>query len=136
LAARIILSRLAPERLPTAGKEIQDLVGLRWKDLRTRLDEIRSLHSWAKAPGPVDERQLRELVWALIVLRSDPRASDPSSVDEYLGRLLERERAETRIEVVRLFRECQPQSRQATLVRTASRWLGGANGLIYSISGT
>jgi len=92
LAARIILSRLAPERLPTAGKEIRDLVGLLWKDLRTLLDEIRSLHTWA-------------------VLRSDPRASDPSSVDEYLGRLLERERAETRIEIVRLFRECQPQSR-------------------------
>ena len=110
LAARIILERAAPERLPTAEEEMRDLVDLLWRDLRTLLDEIQSLRTRAKAHGAVDERQLRKLVWALIVLRSDPPSGDPPSVDEYLGQLLERESAETRIEIVRLFRECQPRS--------------------------
>jgi uncharacterized protein (TIGR02646 family) len=107
LAARIVLERVAPECLPTAEEEMRDLIDLLWKDLRTLVDEIRSFRARARAPSPVDERQLRELVWALIVLRSDPPAGDPSSADEYLGQLLEREEAEIRTAIAALFRAMQ-----------------------------
>lgn len=103
LAARIVLERVAPEYLPTAEEEMRDLIVSLWKDLRTLLDEIRSLRTRARAPSPVDERQLRELVWALIVLRSDPPAGNPSSADEYLEQLLETEEAEIRTAIVALF---------------------------------
>ena len=81
-----------------------DLIDSLWSDLRMLLKERRG-----RAPNPVDERELHEFVWALIVLRNDPPAGDPASVAEYLARLLECEQAETQKEIVRLFRECAAQ---------------------------
>lgn len=105
LVARVVLERTAPERLPSAEDEMRDHIDSLWSDLRMLLKETR-----ARAPNPVDERELHEFVWALIVLRNDPPAGDPSSVDEYLGRLLEREDAEARIGIVKLFGDCQPRT--------------------------
>jgi uncharacterized protein (TIGR02646 family) len=104
LAARVVLEKVAPERLPSAEDEMLDLIDSLWSDLRLLLNEGR-----ARAPNPVDERELHEFVWALIVLRNDPPAGDPASTAEYLSRLLEREQAETQKEIVRLFRECATQ---------------------------
>jgi uncharacterized protein (TIGR02646 family) len=107
LAARIILQRKAPERLPRADEEMKDLVDSLWRDLRTQVYEIRDLRTRGRTIRPVDERQLHTLGWALVVLRSDPPAGDPSTADAYLGELLEHEEAETRTEILELFRELQ-----------------------------
>jgi hypothetical protein len=105
LAARIVLERMAPERLPSAADEMRDLIDSLWRDLRVLLKEMSG-----RAPNPVDERELHEFVWALIVLLNDPPAGDSATVAEYLARLLEREQAETQKEIVRLFHECQLQN--------------------------
>lgn len=104
LAARIVLQRVAPERLPSAEEEMRDLTGSLWKDLRTLLSEVRSLRARAKAPSPLDERQLNALGWALVILLSDPPAGDTAAADAYLGELLKRETAEVQGEIVALFR--------------------------------
>jgi uncharacterized protein (TIGR02646 family) len=104
LAARTVLQRQAPERLPSAEEEMRDLVDLLWGSLRTLLHETGNLRARAKAPSPLDDRQLHALGWALAVLRSDPPAGDPATADAYLGELLERETAEIRTEIVTLFR--------------------------------
>jgi hypothetical protein len=103
LAARIILKRVAPDRLSSAEEEMRDLVNSLWKEPRTLVNEIGSLRSRTKVPSPVDERQLHALSWALVVLRSDPPAGDTGAADAYLGELLKRETAEIRAEIVRLF---------------------------------
>jgi len=105
LAARIVLERMAPERLPSAADEMRDLIDSLWRDLRVLLKEMSG-----RAPNPVDERELHEFVWALIVLLNDPPAGDSATVAEYLARLLEREQAETQKKMVRLFHECQLQN--------------------------
>jgi len=104
LAARIVLNRLAPERLPSADDETKDLVEMFWGELRTLAREIRNLKARGKDPRPMDERQLQALCWALVVLRSDPPTADPAAVDDYLCELLERETTEVRTEIVTLFR--------------------------------
>jgi uncharacterized protein (TIGR02646 family) len=104
LAARIVLNKLAPQRLPSVGDETKDLVETLWRELRTLAREIRNLKERGKDPRPMDERQLQALCWALVVLRSDPPTGDPATVDDYLGELLERETTEVRTEVVTLFR--------------------------------
>jgi len=105
LAARTILQRVAPERLPSAEEEMRALVDLLWRDLRVLVCEIRSLRARGKVPSALDERQLNALCWALVVLRSDPPAGDAETADEYFGELLGREPAEIRKEIVTLFRE-------------------------------
>lgn len=104
LAARIVLDREAPDRLPSPEEEMGDLIDLLWTDLRTLVCEIRDLRTRAKPPSRVDERQLQALGWALVVLRSDPPTGDPATADAYLGELLKRETAEIRTEIVTLFR--------------------------------
>lgn len=103
LAARIVLQRVAPDRLPSAEDEMRDLVELLWRDLRTLVYEIRSLKARGKVPSPVDERQLNALGWALAILRSDPLAGDTATADEYFVELLSKEPAEIRAEIVTLF---------------------------------
>lgn len=103
LAARIVLNRLAPERLPSAGDETKDLIETLWIELRNLVREIRNPTARGKEPRPMDERQLQALCWALVVLRSDPPTGDPTAVDDHLGELLERETAEVRTEIVTLF---------------------------------
>jgi uncharacterized protein (TIGR02646 family) len=105
LAARIVLQRVAPDRLPSAEDEMRDLVDLLWGDLRTLVYELQSLKARGKVPSPVDERQLSALGWALAVLRSDPPAGDTTAADEYFTQLLRREEADIRTEIVTLFRE-------------------------------
>lgn len=107
LAAKTILQTVAPERLPNPGEEVRDLLGSLWKDLRTLVGEIRDLRARGKAPGPVDERQLHALSWAVIVLRTYP-TGDATTAESYLGELLERESAEIRAEIVALFRGLLP----------------------------
>src|SRR5579864_5223803 len=104
LAARTILRRVAPERLPSAEEEMKDLFDSLWGDLRTLVREIQEMRARAKPIRRIDERQLHALGWAVIVLRSDPPAGDPAIADAYLGELLEHEAAETRREIVSLFR--------------------------------
>jgi len=103
LAARVILERVAPERMPTAEEELVDLVNTLWKELRTLLDEIRELRTVGKPIAPTDEKQMNALAWALIILRTDPPAGDPSITDAYLIELLEGEEPEIRAEIVALF---------------------------------
>jgi hypothetical protein len=103
LAARIVLNRLAPERLPSAGDETKDLVEMLWKDLRTLFGEIRELKTRDKNPRPMDQGQLQALCWALVVLSSDPPTGDPAAVGDHLVELIEREK-EFRTEIVSLFR--------------------------------
>jgi uncharacterized protein (TIGR02646 family) len=103
LAARIVLNKLAPERLPSTRDETKDLVEMFWEELRDLICEIRSLRMRGKNARPMDERQLRALGWALVVLRSDPPTGDPAAVDEHLVELLERETTEVRTEIVALF---------------------------------
>jgi uncharacterized protein (TIGR02646 family) len=105
LAARVVLERTAPERLPSAEDEMLDLIDSLFDDLRMLLKERKG-----RGPNPIDERELREFVWALVVLRNDPPAGDPAATTEYLARLLEREQSETQEEIVRLFGECQPKA--------------------------
>lgn len=105
LAARIVLQRVAPDRLPSAEDEMRDLVDLLWGDLRTLIYDIRSLKARGKVPSPVDERQFSALGWALAVLRSDPPAGDTAAADERFAELLGSEEAGTRTEIVTLFRE-------------------------------
>jgi uncharacterized protein (TIGR02646 family) len=105
LAARIVLQRVAPDRLPSSEDEMRDLVDLLWRDLRTLMYEIRSLKARGKVPSGVDERQLSALGWALAVLRSDPPAGDTPAADEYFAELLSREGVGIRTEIVNLFRE-------------------------------
>lgn len=107
LAARIVLQRVAPERLPSAEEEMRDLVDSLWKEIRTLVGEIQNLRARAKPIRPVDERQLHALGWALIVLRTDPPAGHPATADAYLGDLLQHEEAEIRTEIVALFRVLQ-----------------------------
>jgi len=104
LAARIVLNRLAPERLPSAGDETKDLIETLWIELRNLVREIRNPTARGKDPRPMDERQLQALCWALVVLRSDPPTGDPAAVDDHLGELLEREATEVRTDIVALFR--------------------------------
>jgi hypothetical protein len=103
LAARTVLQRVAPEHLPSAEEEMRDLVGLLWRDLRTLVYEIGSLRARAKLPSPLDDRQLRALGWALVVLRSDPPAIETAAVDAYLEELLKRETPEIRTQIIALF---------------------------------
>jgi uncharacterized protein (TIGR02646 family) len=105
LAARIVLQRVAADRLPSLEDEMRDLVDLLWGDLRKLLHEIRGLMARGKVPSPVDERQLNALGWALAVLRSDPPAGDTADADEYFAELLRGEQAEIRREIVTLFRD-------------------------------
>jgi hypothetical protein len=107
LAARIVLQRVAPERLPSAVDEMKELVDSLWIDLRMLLNEIHSLRARGKTPSPVDERQLNALCWALVVVRSDPPAGDTQTADEYFGELLKQEPADIRTEIVTLFRDLQ-----------------------------
>lgn len=107
LAARTVLQRVAPERLPGAEEEMRDLVDLLWGDLRTLLKEIRSLGARGKTPSPVDERRLQALGWGLFVLRSDPPAGDRATADAYLGELLTGEEAEIGTKIVTLFASLQ-----------------------------
>jgi hypothetical protein len=107
LAARTILQRVAPERLPSAEEEMRALVDLLWRDLRALVYEIRGLRARGKAPSALDQRQLIALCWALVVLRSDPPTGDTATADEYFGELLGREPAEIGKEIVTLFRELQ-----------------------------
>jgi hypothetical protein len=104
LAARIVLNKLAPERLPSAGDERKDLVKTLWTELLTLAREIRNLKVRGKGPRPMDERQLQTLCWALVILSSDPPTGDPAAVDDYLGDLLARETTDVRTEIVALFR--------------------------------
>jgi uncharacterized protein (TIGR02646 family) len=104
LAARIVLQRAAPEHLPGAEEEMKDLANSLWEELRTLVREIQNLRARSKPIRPVDERQLRALGWALIILRTDPPAGDPATADAYLVELLKREEAEIRVEIVDLFR--------------------------------
>jgi uncharacterized protein (TIGR02646 family) len=104
IAARIVLQREAAERLPSPDEETKDLADLLWRDLRTFVSEIRTRRLGGKEPRPMDERQLRALCWALLVLRSDPPSGNPAAVDDYLGELLEREPTEVRTQIVALFR--------------------------------
>lgn len=112
LAARIVLQRVAPERLPSADEEMRDLIDTLWGDLRTLVSEIGSLKARAKAPDRLDERQLHALGWALVVLQSDPPASDPATAGAYLELLLKRETAEIGLEIVKLFRALRQSRRE------------------------
>ena len=105
IAARLVLQKVAPERLPSADDETKDLADWLWRDLRTLVIEIRGLRARGKEPRPMDERQLLALRWALVVLCSDPPSGDPVAVEDYLGELLEREGTEIRTEIVALFRD-------------------------------
>ena len=99
LAARTILQRVAPERLPSAEEEMGDLADLIWSDLRMLVSETQDLRA-RQTPRPFDERQLQALCWALVVLQSEA-----ASVTEHLADLLEREPAEIRAEIVKLFHD-------------------------------
>jgi len=107
LTARVILRRVAPEQIPTAKEEFEDLVNTLWKELRTLVDEIRRLRAVGKPIAPTDKKQLQVLAWALAVLRSSPPAGDPTIGDGYLIELLEREGPEIRAEIVALFRDLE-----------------------------
>ena len=107
LAARTVLQRVAPERLPSAKEEMRDLLDSLWTDLRNLVRGLQDLRARVKQIRRVDERQLQALGWALIVLRSDPPAGDPATADAYLGELLQGEAAEIREEIVTLFRSLQ-----------------------------
>jgi hypothetical protein len=99
LAARTILQRVAPERLPSAEEEMGDLADLIWSDLRMLVSGSQDLRA-RRPPSPFDERQLQALCWALVVLQSDAVA-----VTEHLADLLEREPADIRVGIVTLFRD-------------------------------
>ena len=99
LAARTVLQRIAPERLPSAEDEAGDLADLIWGELRMLVSGIVDLRARGKPPRPFDERQLKALCWALFVLQSEA-----VSTNEHLAALLEREPAEIRTEMVALFR--------------------------------
>jgi hypothetical protein len=103
LAARIVLQRVVPERLPSPGQEMRDLAGSLWKELRTLVCEIQNLRARGSRASRIDERQLQAIGWALIIVRTDPPAGDPATAAAYLGELLERERPEVRSEIA-LFR--------------------------------
>jgi hypothetical protein len=104
IAARIVLQRVAPERLPSAEEELRDLIDMLWGELRTLVLETQNLRSRAKPIHRVDGRQLQALGWALVVLQSDPLASDPATAGAYLEELLECESAEVGTEILTLFR--------------------------------
>ena len=95
---------MAPEHLPSAEEEMKDLVDMLWDNLRSLAEEILDLRARNKPPRPLEERQLRALAWALIVLRSDPPAGDVATADAHLGVLLEHEPPEIRAEILSLFR--------------------------------
>jgi uncharacterized protein (TIGR02646 family) len=104
LAARIVLQRVAPDRLPSAEDETRDLIDSLWQELRTLIHELQNLRVRAQPIRGVDERQLQVLIWALIVLRNDPLAGDQETTDACLGELLMREPIAIRTEIVTLFR--------------------------------
>jgi len=99
LAARTVLQRVAPERLPSAEEEMGDLTDLIWSDLRMLVSGSQDLRA-RRPPSPFDERQLQALCWALVVLQNEAAA-----VTQHLADLLEREPAEIRAEIVKLFRD-------------------------------
>lgn len=104
LAARVILQRVAPDRLPSAADEMGDLIDSLWRELCTLLNELQDLRARSRPIRGMDERQPQVLIWALIVLRNDPPAGDQETIDAYLGELLAREPIAIRTEILRLFR--------------------------------
>lgn len=105
LAARIILHRVAPERIPSPEEEMEDLIDALWGELRTLAFEIHDLRTRAKPIRRIDEHQLKALGWALVVLQSDPPAGDSEAATAVLGELLNCEAGEIREEIIALFRE-------------------------------
>jgi uncharacterized protein (TIGR02646 family) len=99
LAARTVLQRVAPERLPSVEDEAGDLADLIWGELRILVSGILDLRARGKTPSPFDERQLKALGWALFVLQSEAGAAN-----QHLADLFEREPAEVKTEVAALFR--------------------------------
>jgi uncharacterized protein (TIGR02646 family) len=84
LAARTILQRVAPERLPSAEEEAEDLVDLMMNERLTLAREIRDLKARGKAPSLLDGRQREALRWALAVLQSDAPGGNSTAANEYL----------------------------------------------------
>ncbi len=103
LAARIVLQRVAPGRLPSAEDEMRDLIDSLWEELRTLVCEILDLRTRGKSVRPLDQRQLHVLGWALIVLQADPPAGGPEAAEAHLGELLEHARPEIKTEIVTMF---------------------------------
>jgi hypothetical protein len=97
LAARTVLQRVAPHRLPSAEEEMGDLVDLIWSDLRMLVSGTQDLRL-RQTPSPFDERQVKALCWALVVLQSEAAA-----ITDHLADLLGREPAEIRAEIITLF---------------------------------
>lgn len=104
LVARLVLQRTAPDRLPDAEEEVRSLIEMLWGNLLVLLQTMRGLRSRGRAASPVDERQTNTLIWALIIIRSDPPADDSAAVDDFLAELLRRAETADREEIVSLFR--------------------------------
>jgi hypothetical protein len=83
---------------------MNDLVDLLWSNLRSLAEGILDLRARSKPPRPMEDRQLRALAWALIVLRSDPPAGEAATADTHLGLLLKHEPIEIRAEILSVFR--------------------------------
>jgi len=106
IAARIVLTNVAPRHLPSLEDETRDLVNSLWAELRTLIYEIRDLQIRGRLIRNIDKRQLRVLVWALVVLLNDPPAGD-SGIADALAELLEVEEPHIRKGIASMFQECR-----------------------------
>lgn len=69
--ARLLLTKIAPEHLPSEREELVDLTGVLWADLRFHIHEIRNLIVRGKKPRPLDLRQVDVYCWSLLVLQRE-----------------------------------------------------------------
>jgi len=81
LVAKQILEAKAPHVLPTPAEELEWLLEDLFTELLLKLEDLNSPNA-----SELDEKEAKELLWALAVLWKDPPVGTPDSIQDFLER--------------------------------------------------